>query len=655
MREYRLIPISFLSVGNHQYGIRLGLLAVCCLTCGIHAAQDRFGGVFVPSNDAHHLLAGMTWEQLGSKMTEYGQQGQKLIDVEIIQRHAPDTGPCEPPTFAGVWREGSYGQSLIGGLAWPDFKAQVQVQQGQGMRLMDLETHVECGMRKYVGVFRTAPDTRYNPTPPRIDLEYQKVETGMRWNDLTRKFSSYHRLGWHLIDIETYDNHGARYWAAVWNKGTKDEWLNALRRDSFEGFQASVNGTQELVDVESWRAGGVRMVVGLFNKSSDKVIMETGEHWPKFYNLWQALSGDRKRLVDLEVYPDTTDRRWHNTIAQTLNGISMGWSFAVVESGVLAETGAEGWARSPHEWINASQPMEPDSVMNIASITKLLTVVGILERHEQLGENFSFIDWPIGYFLQGTYAGIDPGVWNVTIRNVLSQQTGMQEPTHKTTPTWNELGSNYKERIGQWVTLPLVGTPGTGPRTYYNHYFNMLILILEASTGEDYEAWMNEHVFEPIAIGPLVGGPNTLKTAPRYYKKLPDIMPGDAFSQPGDSVFEGEGNGGCWYASAIDLARLAASFRDGTILDPNTVQMMEDEVMAWYPWPEGTTDYYQKNGGLCNGHTRGLQCDVMALDNEFDVCVMTNSWTSYAFDDANQPLISLEDLIVEAYDAPEDW
>ncbi|MBA7609018.1 hypothetical protein ES703_16204 [subsurface metagenome] len=80
-------------------------------------------------------------------------------------------------------------------------------------------------------------------------------------------------------------------------------------------------------------------------------------------------------------------------------------------------------------------------------------------------------------------------------------------------------------------------------------------------------------------------------------------MPGDAFSQPGDSVFEGEGNGGCWYASAIDLARLAASFRDGTILDPNTVQMMEDEVMAWYPWPEGTTDYYQKNGGLCSTFT----------------------------------------------------
>ena len=30
---------------------------------------------------------------------------------------------------------------------------------------------------------------------------------------------------------------------------------------------------------------------------------------------------------------------------------------------------------------------------------------------------------------------------------------------------------------------------------------------------------------------------------------------------------------------------------------------------------------------------RGLGSDVMALDDDFDVCIIVNSWTSYAYDD----------------------
>ncbi len=629
----------------------LGLLAHCA-----YASQDRLGGVFVPGNDPHHLLTGLTWKQLGDKMAELGPQRQKLIDVEIIEREAPVTGLRSAPTFAGVWREGNYGQALIGGLTWNSFMQEVRNQHRLGMRIIDLETHVEYGVRKYVAVFRTVNEPRTGSRlTAQVEYGYQRLATGMTWSEFTAEYASQHQAGWHLIDIETYRDNGVQYWAAVWDEGVKDEWLYAWPRERFESVQEFLDGSQQLVDMESWREEGVRMVAGLFNRASDPAAMETGENWPKFLSLWQDHSKKGRRLVDLEVYPDTIDRRWRDTFADVLGGRAMGWSYAVMESGVLAEAGAGGWARAPYEWVNGSVPMQPDSVMSVASITKLMTVVGILERHEQLGPDFSFIDWPIAYYLQGYYSGIHPSIWDVTIRDVLSQRTGMQEPNDQSSPTWDELGSNYTQRIGKWLTMPRVGTPGTGPATYYNHYFNLLILILEASTGQDYEAWMNTNVYGPLGIGPLAGGPKALNTDPLYYKELPDIAFGTSFSQPGDSCFEGPSNGGCWYASAIDVARLVASFRDGTILEPATVKMMEDEVMAWYPWPPSTGPYHQKNGGLCDGKARGLGADVMALTDDFDVCIIANSWTSYTCDAKVQPPICLEDLIVQAYNAPEDW
>lgn len=639
------------SIHRHRSCLGAGLVLLVLWAPWACASQDRFGGVFHPGNGGHHLLAGMTWEQLCAKMAEFGEQQQKLIDVEIIERQAAFGTRYNPPSFAGVWREGTYGQSLIGGLTWDDFEREVSTQHRLGMELTDLETHFESGVRKYVGVFRSAATRSVSRSGSRTDSDNQRLETGMSWSEFTAMYSSLHDAGWHLIDMETYQDDGAWYWAAVWNKGYKQEWLYVWPRELFEAVQAFLDGSQQLVDMESWRVEGTRMIAGLFNQSADSALMETGENWPKFIDLWQDLSSSSRRLVDLEVYPDTTDRRWADTFAQALAGRAMGWSFAVMDKGILAQADGEGWARSPHELVNPSMPMQGDSVMNVASITKLLTVVGILELHEQLGQGFNFIDWPIGYYLQGYYSNIDPGVWNVRIRDVMTQKTGMEELDHTTSPTWDELGSNYANRIGNWLKRPLVGTPGAGPAGYYNHYFNLLILILEAATGQDYETWMNANVLGPLGIGPLSGGPKSLIADPLYYAELPDYGLGVSFSQPGDSCFEGEGNGGCWYASAIDLARLVASFRDGTILEPATVAMMENEVMAWYPWK----GHYEKNGGLCKGKARGLGCDVMALADDLDVCIIVNSWTSHTCDGTVQPPICLEDLIVQAYDAPEDW
>ena len=624
-----------------RYGIFIGaaLLFISLTVHSVHASQDRFGGVFHEGTDAHNLEAGLTWNQLVDKMVEFGERGQKLIDVEIIQRQPLLPDRCDPPTFAGVWREGNYVQSIIGGLIWEDFKEQFKIQQQRyGMKIIDIETHVECGIRKYVGVFSKGIENRR-----RRKRQGQRIKQGMTWDKFEKKHSSLHKHGWHLIDIETYEDNGVRYWAAVWNKGYKDEWLWVLPRRQFEDLQQYVDGTQQLVDMESWREEDNRIIAGLFYGSNDPAIMETGENWPKFISLWAELSDDENRIVDLEVYPDTTDRRWENTFFQTLNGKAMGWSFAVVESGILAEAGAEGWARSPFEIINPSMSMMSGSVMNVASVTKLLTVVGILKVHELNGGTW-FIDVPFASFFHTYYdtSTFGEGVNTVTLRNLMTQQTCMQEPD------LHPLGTNYMDRIGEWLKMDLKSgcTPGTGPATYYNHYFNLLLLVIEAATLKDYETWMNNNVFSPVGIGPLACGPQTQLNDPLYYSELPALF-GISLDPPGTRCFEGPDEmGGAWYASSIDMARFIASFRNGTIISPASVQMMETEVMAWYwnnynQYPEING---QKNGGISiNGC--GMGTDVMAFVDDFDVAIIFNSAAN----------VLSEQLIIDAYYAPEDW
>lgn len=627
---------------NYRAGFVAGIVLFLLIltTHPVHASQDRFGGVFQEGTDPHNLLSGMTWNELGDKMAEFGKKKQKLVDVEIIQRESTDPERrCEPPTFAGVWREGDYEQSLIGGLVWNDFNKQHKIQQKKyGMRLIDIETHVECGVRKYVGVFSKGSQS-------------QTVKTGMSWVQLTNKFSSMHKAGRHLVDIETYEDNSKRYWAAIWDKGYKDEWLLALPRKEFE--DKFFGGTEQLVDMESWRDEGGRQIAGLFYGSPNAAIMEIGENWQKFIPLWEQMSENQQRLVDLEVYPDTTDRRWENTFFQALNGKAMGWSFAVMESGFLAEAGAHGWARSPNETVNPSIPMNPALAMNVASVTKLLTVVGILKINEEMGNEEMgwnwFINMPFAAWLQAYYpdSTFGEGVWDVTIRDLMTQKTGMQEPDDDGKDFY-ALGSNYKERIGEWLKMDLVGTPGAGDASYYNHYFNLLVMVIEAATGKNYEKWMNDNIFYPIGIGPLACGPKDLTNDPLYYKELPDNGPGVYLSKPGDNCFDGpDGMGGAWYASPIDMARFIAAFRDGSILEPATIQMMESEIMAWY-WhddPSYPEVLGQKNGGLAKNGS-GMGTDVMALIDQFDVAITFNSWVNN---------FSSEQLILDAYHAPEDW
>ena len=63
--------------------------------------------------------------------------------------------------YGGVWRQGNEEQQIIGikrQLDWNDFSAEWEEFSKKKLRLVDLETYVQDGSRKYAGVFHRGND-----------------------------------------------------------------------------------------------------------------------------------------------------------------------------------------------------------------------------------------------------------------------------------------------------------------------------------------------------------------------------------------------------------------------------------------------------------------------------------------------------------------
>jgi CubicO group peptidase (beta-lactamase class C family) len=139
-------------------------------------------------------------------------------------------------------------------------------------------------------------------------------------------------------------------------------------------------------------------------------------------------------------------------------------------------------------------PNAPDTKFRIGSITKPFTSVAVLQLVERgrLG-----LDDP----LSRHYARTPPAWSKITIRHLLSQQTGI--PSLSDTPgfweTWIKTHRTPEEGIDLIRNAPLRFAPGS-KYEYSNTNHHLLGLVIEAVTGQSYEAYMQENVFAPLGM-----------------------------------------------------------------------------------------------------------------------------------------------------------
>jgi uncharacterized protein (TIGR03437 family) len=316
-----------------------------------------------------------------------------------------------------------------------------------------------------------------------------------------------------------------------------------------------------------------------------------------------------------------------------------GAALAVAKNGKLIYARGFGMADTA-----ISQPVEPDSLFRIGSVSKTVTAMAVLKLVEE--GKLRLDDKVFDILTEYRDEAVDPRAFDITIRHLLSQSSGLTVEEDDI-PSASELVAmgvslplTQEFFIQEALANPLIFDPGTG---YAYLSLNAVLLgkIIERTVHMPYETYMRTQVLGPMGITRMrlakpfanqraIGEvhyydcPGSTLVEP-YYPNAGDLVP-----QPyGGTPMEVLGATGAWIASPIDLVRFATAV-DGSrwprFLKPETVKEMLARSAVW---PEDAPGWYglgwvvQRadgdriwwHNGLMNGASAYLmRSEAMSLD-----------------------------------------
>ena len=272
------------------------------------------------------------------------------------------------------------------------------------------------------------------------------------------------------------------------------------------------------------------------------------------------ITNDLSRLPAMDAVVDSFMNAW------SLRGVSL----SVMKNDSLIY--ARGYGRA-----DGSKPMTPGTLLRMASVSKLLTAVGIMKLQER---GKLVLDTPVfGPF--GILTGYDDYITDdnyylITVEHLLRHQAGFTQaggdPMFSTAAMMREMRLS-KSPTAEQLTRHLLGRPlaylpGT-TQEYSNFGYLLLSMIIEKITGEPYETWMQREVLKPAGCTDFHIGGNFLSDRfpgeTRYFMHK-EAKPTSAYDGRGQVERCYGGNdikalsgAGAWIGSTPELARFVAS------------------------------------------------------------------------------------------------
>ena len=253
---------------------------------------------------------------------------------------------------------------------------------------------------------------------------------------------------------------------------------------------------------------------------------------------------------------------------------------------------ARGYGRA-----DIGTPMTPDVRLRLASVSKLLTAVGIMRLQE---EGKVFLETPVfgpfGVLKEYDKYIKDDQYYLMTVEHLLRHQAGFTtrggDVMFSTSRFMQQHGLSHPPStdflVRKELGKRLAYEPGTY-QEYSNFGYLLLSLIIERVSGMPYETFMQQEVFAPAGCHHFSLGGNYLKDRlpgeTRYFMHA-DAEPGPSFDGLYASVekcyggnhIEGLLGAGGWIGSVPELARLVCSIDGGgplpDILDAFSVGQM---------------------------------------------------------------------------------
>ena len=309
-------------------------------------------------------------------------------------------------------------------------------------------------------------------------------------------------------------------------------------------------------------AGGTRLLHSRISRENPAPV-----RWRDSLN--EAITNDLSSLPEMDQVVDSFMTFWH------LRGVSL--SISRNDSLLYAR----GYGKA-----DTVNPMTPGTTLRLASVSKLLTAVGIMRLQEKA---MLFLDSPVfgPYGILNEYDSHirDDNYYLITVEHLLRHQAGFTsrggDPVFSPYPSREEL-------LKKQLSRSLYYEPGT-TQEYSNFGFLLLSLIIEKVSGLPYEDFMQQEVFAPARCYGFRLAGNYLKDRhpgeSRYYMH-PEAVPSASFDGRFSSVekcyggnnISGSLGAGGWTGSAVELSRLVSTI-DGKgpledILLPFSVKQM---------------------------------------------------------------------------------
>jgi CubicO group peptidase (beta-lactamase class C family) len=143
-----------------------------------------------------------------------------------------------------------------------------------------------------------------------------------------------------------------------------------------------------------------------------------------------------------------------------------------------------------------AEPMTEDTIFDLASLTKsLATATAVMHLYEQGEVQF---DDPVQQYLPDFNTANDPRRAKVTVRMLLTHTSGETGDVELKDP-WGLDRPDKAEGIRRALTTPLESGPGEVFR-YSDINFVLLGALIEKTTGEAEDVYVQAHVFAPLGM-----------------------------------------------------------------------------------------------------------------------------------------------------------
>lgn len=290
--------------------------------------------------------------------------------------------------------------------------------------------------------------------------------------------------------------------------------------------------------------------------------------------------------------------------------------------GALATISREGLARTPAD--PPSLAMDTDIPSNIASLSKVLTTVAVLQS---LVKHNLTIDSKIASFLPPDWTQ-GPNVASISFRELLTHRAGFRDNGNGANTTYAVL----KQQIADGVQLANKGVP------LYNNLnfaiFREILPFMEgfndpgpatraAATASFYINYMRQHVFQPLGITGADCKPPSGSNPVLYYPPPP--VGATKGVEAGDWTLAAGGGG--WVLTASDLYKVMLDLAGGNVLLSDSLKtLMNNNCLGWDCSVQTQNGFVGKNGILQYGNA-WLWTFFGIFKNTVPVVVIVNSNT----------------------------